>query len=35
VQIFAESGDVEVSIYDLTGRKMETLIHPFQSEGGH
>lgn len=31
----AESGDVEVSIFDLTGRKMEALIHSFQSEGRH
>ena len=30
-----ESGDVEVSIFDLTGRKMETLTHSFQSEGRH
>ena len=31
----AESGNVDLSIYDLTGRKIETLIHSFQSEGRH
>lgn len=30
-----ESGDVEVSIYDLTGRKISTLVNTWQTQGLH
>lgn len=30
-----ESGDVEVSIYDLTGRKVATLTNSWQTQGLH